>query len=381
MAYTNQVINQVTLPNGVTYDSNDLKAVHYLGLTTTDITSGSIASDKVSINGTDTPVSVGDTVLYGTSKNMYRCTAVTPADPEGDPTTTGASSWENISPTAAEIPIQAITVDGDATKVTVTNHVADITAINADLVAVVAEGESTDPDYATKVAQNTLANGVRAATQSANDGSTKIATTAYVDRAIDNLPEPMVFRGAINDGQYPVNAAVGDTYKITTADSDEGVTPAFKIGDTVVYSEPSTGTYEWVVIPSGDEPAGTVTEINVGTGLTASDDTTSEDSITTSGTISLNLGATTSVSDRTYAVTTDTDENLVVEVPASTIANSLTDADTATGVTNVTTSATASETTGDINLNPYSVSNGVLSIQYIVASTADDVVVNRIPTP
>lgn len=85
-------------------------------------------------------------------------------------------------------------------------------------------------------------------TPSANDNSTKVATTAYVDSAIDALPEPMVFKGSVGTGgtitTLPTAAASnkGHTYKVITALSS----PSAKVGDIVI----SNGS-EWIVIPSG----------------------------------------------------------------------------------------------------------------------------------
>ena len=44
----------------------------------------------------------------------------------------------------------------------------------------------------------------------------------------------------------------------------------------------------WVVIPSGDEPSGTVTSVATGTGLTATGEKVTNGTITSSGTISIN---------------------------------------------------------------------------------------------
>lgn len=112
-------------------------------------------------------------------------------------------------------------------------------------------------------------------------GSNNLVTSAAVWTAIDNLPEPMVFKGSLGtDGtlkSLPAAATgnVGHTYKVITAGTY--ASKAAKIGDTFV----STGT-AWELIPSGDEPSGTVTSVSAGTGLT-----TGTDPITTSGTISL----------------------------------------------------------------------------------------------
>lgn len=112
-------------------------------------------------------------------------------------------------------------------------------------------------------------------------GSNNLVTSAAVWTAIDNLPEPMVFKGSLGTNgtkaSLPSAASdnVGHTYKVITAGTY--ASKAAKVGDTFV----STGT-TWELIPSGDEPSGTVTSVSAGTGLT-----TGTDPITTSGTISL----------------------------------------------------------------------------------------------
>ena len=68
----------------------------------------------------------------------------------------------------------------------------------------------------------------------------------------------------------------GHTYKVITNHSADNKSPACKAGDMII----SNGS-AWVVIPSGDEPSGTVTSIATGTGLSGGP-------ITSSGTISIN---------------------------------------------------------------------------------------------
>lgn len=125
---------------------------------------------------------------------------------------------------------------------------------------------------------------VTATTQSASDNSTKIATTAYVTTAIANLPEPMIFKGSVGTNgtitSLPAAAAAneGFTYKVITALS----TPVTaKVGDTVI----SNGS-EWIVIPSGDEPSGTVTSVGL-SNATNGGLTISGSPITSSGSITV----------------------------------------------------------------------------------------------
>lgn len=79
---------------------------------------------------------------------------------------------------------------------------------------------------------------------------------------IDNLPEPMIFKGSLGTGgtitTLPTASSdnKGFTYKVITAGTYAGQTA--EIGDTFI----SDGT-TWVLIPSGDEPSGTVTNVTV----------------------------------------------------------------------------------------------------------------------
>lgn len=107
-----------------------------------------------------------------------------------------------------------------------------------------------------------------------------------IDNAIDNLPEPMVFKGSLGTGgtitTLPIasNDNKGFTYKVITDGTYAGQTA--KIGDTFI----SDGT-AWVLIPSGDEPSGTVTDVAV----TSADGsaTITGSPITSSGTIDISV--------------------------------------------------------------------------------------------
>ena len=98
--------------------------------------------------------------------------------------------------------------------------------------------------------------------------------------AIAALPSPMVFKGTLGAGgtitTLPTASAstVGYTYKVITTGTYASI--AAKVGDVFVCSDDPA----WVMIPSGDDPSGTVTNITTGAGLTGGP-------ITTSGTISL----------------------------------------------------------------------------------------------
>lgn len=95
---------------------------------------------------------------------------------------------------------------------------------------------------------------------------------------IDNLPDPMVFKGSLGTNgtitSLPTAAKgnTGFTYKVITAGTY--ASQVADVGDTFI----SDGS-AWVLIPSGDEPNGTVTSIATSGAITGG-------TITTSGTIS-----------------------------------------------------------------------------------------------
>jgi hypothetical protein len=93
----------------------------------------------------------------------------------------------------------------------------------------------------------------------------------------------MVFKGTLGTGgtitSLPAASTntVGDTYKVITADTYQNI--AAKVGDAFICQDGNTPA--WVLIPSGDEPSGIVTNVAAGEGLV----TESGSPITASGTI------------------------------------------------------------------------------------------------
>lgn len=98
---------------------------------------------------------------------------------------------------------------------------------------------------------------------------------------ISELPNPMVFKGTLGTNgtitSLPSASASneGFTYKVITDGTYASQTA--KVGDVFI----SNGK-EWTLVPSGDEPSGTVTNVATGTGLTGGP-------ITTSGTIAVDF--------------------------------------------------------------------------------------------
>lgn len=122
---------------------------------------------------------------------------------------------------------------------------------------------------------------------SSSSDDSHLATAKAVYDAIEALPEPMVFKGSVGTGgtvtwaNLPSAAStnIGWTYKVITDHTADTKVPTCKVGDTII----STGS-EWAVIPSGDEPSGTVTSVGVSvpTGLSVSGTP-----VTSSGTIAI----------------------------------------------------------------------------------------------
>ena len=94
------------------------------------------------------------------------------------------------------------------------------------------------------------------------NGTTKIATESYVNTAIDNLPEPMVFKGTLGTNgtitSLPTASVSneGFTYKVITAGTY--ASQSAKVGDVFV----SNGS-AWVIIPAGDDVEDTWRNIKV----------------------------------------------------------------------------------------------------------------------
>ena len=130
-----------------------------------------------------------------------------------------------------------------------------------------------------------LGSNATATTPAATDNDTSVATTAFVKTVVANsineLPSPMIFKGSLGTGgtitalPAATTSNEGYTYKVITNGTYGG--QSAKIGDTFI----SDGS-NWIYIPSGDEPSGTVTNVKIqATSPIAIDDSTA---ITTSGT-------------------------------------------------------------------------------------------------
>lgn len=296
-------------------------------------TSGNITASSGDILLTKNANDSGQQVKWSVGSNDY-------ARVYGGATASNAGYLEIATADDSNEPIYARQYSGNFTNLTRTAALLD------------ASGNTSFPGTltankidATKL-DGAIKNGVTATTQSAGDNSTKVATTAYVDGAITALPEPMIFKGSLGTGgtitTLPTASASneGFTYKVITAGTY--ASQAAKVGDTFI----SDGS-AWVLIPSGDEPSGTVTSVKIqATGPIAID---SDAAITTSGTRTLSH-ANSGVTAGTYrSVTVNATGHVTAGTNPTTISGyGITDAKIASGTitlgSNTITPLTASST-------------------------------------
>ena len=211
-----------------------------------------------------------------------------------------------------------------------TSSIGTITGVSVNGTSIATSGVANITSVPASILTGAIPNGVTATTQTQSDNSTKIATTAYVDTAIGNLPEPMVFKGSLGTGgtitALPTAEASneGHTYKVIKNGTYAG--QAAKVGDTFI----STGS-RWELIPSGDEPSGTVTSITLNATSPIAIDNNA--SITTSGTRTISH-ASSGVSAGTYkSVTVNSTGHVTGGTNPTTLSGyGITDAKIANGV-------------------------------------------------
>lgn len=211
-----------------------------------------------------------------------------------------------------------------------TSSIGTITGVSINGTSIATSGVANITSVPASILTGAIPNGITATTQTQSDNSTKIATTAYVDTAIGNLPEPMVFKGSLGTGgtitALPTAEASneGHTYKVIKDGTYAG--QAAKIGDTFI----STGS-RWELIPSGDEPSGTVTSITLNATSPIAIDNNA--AITTSGTRTISH-ASSGVSAGTYkSVTVNSTGHVTGGTNPTTLSGyGITDAKIANGV-------------------------------------------------
>jgi len=232
-----------------------------------------------------------------------------------------------------------------------------ITGVSVNGTSIATSGVANITSVPASILTGAIPSAVTATTQTQGDNSTKIATTAYVDTAIDNLPEPMVFKGSLGTGgtitALPVDgsANIGDTYKVITDGTYASKTA--KVGDTFICLTKTSNANTWELIPSGDEPSGTVTSVTLNaTGPIAID---SSAAITTSGSRTISH-ATSGVTAGTYTSVTVNDTGHVTAGtnPTTLAGYGITDASISSqtitlGSNSVTVPTKTSELTNDAN--------------------------------
>ena len=151
---------------------------------------------------------------------------------------------------------------------------------------------ATGGNFASLDSNGNIVDSERSVEKVDNNDTSNLPTLDKVNALLEAMPEPMQFKGSLGTGgtitTLPDVSSLneGFTYKVITAGTYAG--QIAKIGDTFI----SDGT-QWVLIPSGDEPSGTVTSIKIKANTPINIDT--DEAITNSGerTIShANSGAT-----------------------------------------------------------------------------------------
>lgn len=113
-----------------------------------------------------------------------------------------------------------------------------ITGVSVNGTSVATSGVANITSVPASILSGAIPSGVTATTQSQGDSSTKVATTAYVDTAISNLSEPMIFKGSLGTGgtittlPSASSSNEGWTYTVITAGTYSG--QAARVGDAFV---------------------------------------------------------------------------------------------------------------------------------------------------
>ena len=235
---SSNVTANITVPTQVSELTNDS------GYTTN---TGTIT--KVQANGTDV-ASSGTANIPAATTSKYGVTKLSSA-------TNSTSEVLAATPKAVKAAYDLAASKGTGT----------ITGVSVNGTSVATSGVANITSVPASVLSGAIPSAVTATTQTSSDNSTKIATTAFVKTAIDNLPEPMVFKGSLGTGgtitSLPTNgtATVGDTYKVIT--DGTYASKAAKVGDTFICLTKTSSANTWELIPSGDDAGGTVTSVKI----------------------------------------------------------------------------------------------------------------------
>lgn len=239
---------------------------------------------------------------------------------------------------------------------------------------------------------------VIAVTTEVTENSGALVTSGGVYSAIQGITEPMIFKGGvtltadstdttkcsltITDPASAANIKKGFTYKVTTIASTPTYTGTIKVGDTLIAAKNGpdvTATWventDWTIVPSGDEPSGTVTSVGVeSSGDGAAAITVSGTPVTSSGTITLTVNAAT---DSAFGVvktgTNITNTSGVISVADATttgkgVVQIGTNIDVSEGIISVATGSDSVKGVLQVGDN-LSVASGVVSVATADAST------------
>lgn len=293
-------ISKIQLGNGDPQELRDAKSLHYIGHADSGITpdqSGVYHSAASITIGTSVTIQKYDYVTLGTDNINLVC-----IDTSGSGET--ACTWAKLTEKAAEVPVKVVKVNG--TQLTPDeNDAVNIPAATTSAFGVVETGNNiTNTNGVISVADATTQ--VKGVVQLADavDGTSKTAATdvptvSAVATAIAELPQAMIFRGTLDNTEgssatihaLPTAAkqTAGDVYKVIEAATYSGT--AAEVGDLFICAQGGTAqspSYSWVLIPSGDEPSGTVTSVGA-EAASGSNLTVSGSPITSSGTITVGV--------------------------------------------------------------------------------------------
>ena len=264
-SYENVIETVKVEGNALTPDANKAVNVTRSGLGLNDKT--------VSLNGTS--INVQSTTAAGT--NLTGVYAPTSAGTSGQylqSAGSGAPSWKTLYD-------DKVSLNGSTTKI--------MTSTSTAVTVYAPTGAGTQYDTLRANASGVPTwEGVVSSSTGIVTGEGKLVTAGAVADKITALGTPMQFKGTVGTSDATITFSntssstykvEGYTYKAITAGT-VNTNDAVQIGDTIIYN----GT-AWVIIPSGDEPNGTVTSVGAD-GTYLETNLTNNAPITTTGTIS-----------------------------------------------------------------------------------------------
>lgn len=329
----NSYITKITLPDSTSKLVKDIEGMHFLGTTSTNVMANEGAVTTITVGTTvyttnpsssQEKLRANDTVLYQELLFIF-----------------DGAIWQKLTFAASTPLVDDIQVDSVSI---LNNKIANIKTTG------VSGGSGKTAPY--------------------NASTNPLTTQAYVDAKVEELPQAMIFKGSLGTGgtieTLPTASAttIGDVYKVITAGT---YVPgeASKVGDLYIGTKTGTSTYAWTLIPSGDEPAGTVTNVATGTGLTGGP-------ITSTGTIKANLSSETAVTGTDVIdVGVNSSGKLAVKLGTTTVSVNGVAASSGNIVTGVSASSASSTAPANAVSNMYTYDSGTetLTLNYLTAPT------------